>query len=112
MTLNKPEISYEHFSTLDLKVGRVLSAERVDRSEKLIKLEVDLGSEKRQIISGIFPHYTPSNLVGKQLVIVTNIAGRKMMGLESNGMILCASVEGTPVVLTPDRPVPNGVEVC
>ncbi|NII23484.1 methionine--tRNA ligase [Pseudoflavitalea sp. X16] len=86
----KPEIVYDDFGKIDLKVGTILSAEKVAKADKLLKLEVDLGFEKRTIVSGIALHFKPEDIVGKQVVVVTNLAPRKMKGIESNGMILMA----------------------
>jgi methionyl-tRNA synthetase len=89
----KPEIVYDDFAKLDLRVGTILSAEKVAKADKLLKLEVDLGIEKRTIVSGIALHFTPEELLGKQVVIVANLAPRKFKGIESNGMILSAEDE-------------------
>ena len=89
----KPEIQYDDFSKLELRVGTILSAEKVAKADKLLKLEVDLGFEKRTIVSGIALHFTPESLIGKQVVIVANLAPRKLKGIESNGMILSAEDE-------------------
>lgn len=86
----KPEIVYDDFGKLDLKVGTILTAEKVAKADKLLKLEVDLGFEKRTIVSGIAQHFTPEEITGKQVVVVANLAPRKMRGIESNGMILMA----------------------
>jgi methionyl-tRNA synthetase len=86
----KPVIQYEDFAKLDLKIGTIVSAEKVEKADKLLKLEVDLGSEKRIIISGIALYYKPEETVGKQVVVITNLAPRKMKGIESNGMVLTA----------------------
>ncbi|MGE5107312.1 MAG: methionine--tRNA ligase subunit beta [Sphingobacteriales bacterium] len=86
----KAEIVYDDFGKIDLKVGTILSAEKVEKADKLLKLEIDLGFEKRTIISGIALHYKPEEIVGKQVVVVANLAPRKMRGIESNGMILMA----------------------
>jgi methionyl-tRNA synthetase len=86
----KPQIVYDDFAKLDLKVGTILSAEKVEKADKLLKLEVDLGTEKRIIVSGIALHFTPGEIIGKQVVVVANLAPRKMRGIESNGMIIMA----------------------
>jgi methionyl-tRNA synthetase len=86
----KPEIVYDDFGKLDLRVGKVLAAEKVEKADKLLKLEIDLGVEKRTIVSGIAQHFKPEDLVGKQVVVVANLAPRKMRGIESQGMILTA----------------------
>jgi len=86
----KPEIVFDDFAKIDLRVGTILSAEKVEKADKLLKLEVDLGFEKRTIVSGIAQHFTPEEITGKQVVVVANLAPRKMRGIESNGMILMA----------------------
>ncbi len=86
----KPTIVYDDFGKLDLRVGTILSAEKVEKADKLLKLNVDLGHEQRTIVSGIAQHFDPSALAGKQVVVVANLAPRKMRGIESNGMILMA----------------------
>ncbi len=88
--LIKPEIQFDDFAKIDLKVGTILAAEKVEKADKLLKLEVDLGFEKRTIVSGIALHFKPEDIVGKQVVAVANLAPRKMRGIESQGMILMA----------------------
>jgi methionyl-tRNA synthetase len=88
--INKSTIQFDDFAKIDLKVGTILSAEKVEKADKLLKLEVDLGFEKRIIVSGIALHFKPEEIVGKQVVVVANLAPRKMRGIESNGMILMA----------------------
>jgi len=83
-------IQFEDFAKVELRTGTILSAEKVEKADKLLKLEVDMGTEKRTIVSGIALHYEPTSLIGKQVVIVANLAPRKMRGIESNGMILMA----------------------
>ncbi|HYJ62810.1 MAG TPA: methionine--tRNA ligase subunit beta, partial [Parafilimonas sp.] len=86
----KSQITYDDFAKLDLRVGKILSAEKVEKADKLLKLEIDLGFEKRTIVSGIAQHFSAEEIVGKQVVVVANLAPRKMRGIESNGMILMA----------------------
>jgi methionyl-tRNA synthetase len=86
----KPEIVFDDFAKIDLKVGTIVTAEKVEKADKLLKLQVDLGFETRTIVSGIALHFTPEDIVGKQVVVVVNLAPRKMRGIESNGMILMA----------------------
>jgi methionyl-tRNA synthetase len=86
----KPEITIDDFSRLDIRVGRVVAAERMPKSDKLLKLTIDSGLDQRTILSGIAKHYKPEELVGKQVTFIANLAPRKMMGLESNGMVLMA----------------------
>lgn len=97
----KPQISIDDFRKVDLRVGKVLICEKVPKSEKLLRLEVQLGEEKRQIVAGISKHYNPEDLVGKNIIVVANLAPTKLMGLESNGMLLAASSEdGALSILT------------
>ena len=86
----KPEIVFDDFAKIDLKVGKIVSAEKVEKADKLLKLQVDLGFETRTIVSGIAMHFKPEDIVGKQVTVVVNLAPRKMRGIESNGMILMA----------------------
>jgi methionyl-tRNA synthetase len=86
----KPVIQFDDFSKIDLKTGTIISAEKVEKADKLLKLEVDLGTEIRTIVSGIALHFNPENIIGQKVVVVTNLAPRKMKGIESNGMILMA----------------------
>jgi methionyl-tRNA synthetase len=92
-------ITIDDFVKVDLRVAQILVAERVPKADKLLRLEVDLGYEKRQILAGIAQYYEPEKLVGRKIVIVANLAPRKMRGLESNGMLLAASLEGGAPVL-------------
>ncbi len=96
-------ISIDEFRGVELKVGRVVSAERVEGSEKLVKLSVDLGEgSPRQILAGVGKVYAPEAIVGKQIVVVANLEPRKLMGMESNGMLLAAEGENGPVLLVPE----------
>ena len=108
----KPEIQYDDFAKLDLKVGTISAAEKVPKADKLLKLEVDLGFEKRTIVSGIALHFQPDAIIGKQVVVVANLAPRKMRGIESNGMILMAEdADGKLKFVSPDEAVNNGSSV-
>jgi methionyl-tRNA synthetase len=90
MSTVKSQIQFDDFAKIDLKVGTISHAEKVEKADKLLKLEVDLGFEKRTIVSGIAMHFSPDEIIGKQVVVVANLAPRKMRGIESNGMILMA----------------------
>src|SRR4029077_4002066 len=90
----KAEIQYGDFEKLELRTGIILSAEKVPKADKLLKLEVDMGVEKRTIVSGIAMHFQAEHIIGKQVVVVANLAPRKMKGIESNGMILMAEDAG------------------
>jgi methionyl-tRNA synthetase len=97
-----PQIAIDDFVKVDLRVAQVIVAERIPKADKLLRLEVDLGYEKRQILSGIAEWYTPEELIGKRIVVIANLAPRKMRGLESHGMLLAASngEDGKPVLAT------------
>ncbi|MFM2338793.1 MAG: methionine--tRNA ligase [Bacteroidota bacterium] len=86
----KPSIQFDDFAKIDLKIGTIIAAEKVEKADKLLKLSVDLGVETRTIVSGIALHFQPAEIIGKQVTVVTNLAPRKMRGIESNGMILMA----------------------
>ena len=93
------KISIEDFAKVELRVGQVKVAEKVKGADKLLRLEVDLGTEVRQVVAGIAEAYAPETLIGRKVVIVVNLAPRKLRGLESNGMIVAASAEGGKPVL-------------
>ena len=105
-------INFDDFKKVEIKIGKVMAAERVEGSEKLIRLEVDLGEESlRQIVAGIGKAYSPEDLVGKETPVVVNLEPRKLMGLESQGMILAADNNGEPVILHPGKDVPPGAAI-
>lgn len=105
----KPEIQYDDFAKLDLKVGTIIAAHKVEKADKLLKLEIDLGFEKRTVVSGIALHFDAASIIGKQVVLVANLAPRKMRGIESNGMILMAEdADGKLQFVNPDTAVNNG----
>jgi methionyl-tRNA synthetase len=93
------KISIDDFAKIELRVGQVKAAEKVKGADKLLRLEVDLGTEVRQVVAGIAEAYAPELLIGRKVVIVANLAPRKLRGLESNGMIVAASPEGGKAVL-------------
>ena len=101
-------ITYDDFKKVELKIARITEAEEVAGADKLLKLQIDLGPEKRQIIAGIKKVYQAKDLIGKEIVVVTNLEPRMVMGLESDGMLLAASDENGPVILRPDKEVPPG----
>lgn len=107
-------IAIDDFVKVELRAATVLEAERVPKADKLLKLQVDLGEEKpRQILAGIAEHYAPEDMVGRKIIVVSNLAPRKLRGLESNGMLLAASVgeDGRPVLATFTEDVPNGARL-
>jgi len=106
------KISIDDFAKVEMRVGQVKVAERVKGADKLLRLEVDLGTEIRQVVAGIAEAYAPETLIGRKVVIVANLAPRKLRGLESNGMIVAASAEGgKPVLATFAEDVPVGTRL-
>ena len=104
-------ITIEDFAKVELKIGKVLEAQRVEKSNKLIVLKVDTGKE-RQIVAGIGKAYTPEELIGKSIVVVTNMQPANLMGVESHGMLLAASDdEGNLSVITPEKDIKAGARV-
>jgi methionyl-tRNA synthetase len=105
-------VGIEDFLKLDLRVARVVAAERVPKSRKLLKLDVDLGTERRTLVAGIAEAYEPETLVGRVIGMVANLKPAVVMGVESNGMILAASAPGgLPIVVTFDREPPLGARI-
>jgi len=113
------QMKIEEFERLDLRIGRIKDAARIEGSKKLIKLEVDIGSgdehehgRNRQLVAGIADEYKPEELIGKLVPVLVNLEPKKLMGVESQGMLLAVSVDGKPVLLHPDKDVPPGSRVC
>jgi methionine--tRNA ligase beta chain len=104
-------ITYDDFIKLDIRIGTVTSSEKVQGTDKLIRLEVDLGEETRQVVAGMALTCTPEDFIGKQVPILVNLEPRKLRGIESQGMILAADVGGKPIMLIPEREVPPGSAV-
>lgn len=108
----KPEITIDDFAKIDLRAGTILHAEKVEKADKLLKLEIDLGYEKRIVLSGIAMHFSPEEIIGKRVTVVANLAPRKMRGIESKGMILMAqNEEGKLIFVAPTDAAMNGSEV-
>ena len=108
----KSEIIFDDFAKIDLRVGTIVSAEKVEKADKLLKLEVDLGFETRTIVSGIAMHFNPADILGKQVTVVVNLAPRKMRGIESNGMILMAEdASGKLHFINPETAIGPGASV-
>ncbi len=105
------EISIDDFFKSDLRVAQVITAERIPNADKLLKLQLDLGYEQRQVVSGIAKYYTPEDLVGKKVICVTNLKPVKLRGEVSNGMILAASHDNQLVLATVPEMMPNGAQV-
>ena len=105
-------IDINEFAKLDLRIGKIETAERIEGSKKLIKLDVDVGTEKRQMVAGIAEDYDPENLIGVLVPVLVNMKPAKLMGVESRGMILAVEVNGKPILLHPDKDVPAGSRIC
>ena len=109
----KPEITYDDFAKLQFQVGEIIACEAVKKSKKLLCSQVKIGSQVRQIVSGIKAHYTPEEMVGKKVMVVTNLKPAKLAGIMSEGMILCAEdAEGNLALVTPEKDMPAGAEIC
>jgi methionyl-tRNA synthetase len=104
-------VGIEDFQKMGLKVAQIIAAEKIKGSKKLLKISVDLGTEERTVVAGIGEIYNPDDLIGRQVIIVTNLKPTKLMGVESNGMILAASIDGKPVLASVSEKVPNGTIV-
>ena len=101
-------IAFEDFKKLDIRIGKILLAVKVEGTDKLMRLEIDFGMEKRQVVAAIAEFYQPEQLVGKEIPVLVNLEPRTIRGTESHGMILAADVEGRAVLLHPEEEVPPG----
>ena len=108
----KGTITIDEFFRTQLKVAEVVACEKVEKADKLLKLTLKVGEEERTVVSGIAKHYTPEEMVGKRVVLVCNLVPRKMRGIESQGMILCASEGDKLVLVSPESAIASGAEVC
>lgn len=104
-------ITYEDFSKIELKVAKILEAERVENSEKLIKIKIKVGDKEKQIVAGIGKFYNPQDLINKLIVIVDNLEPRKLLGIESQGMLLAASNEEKISLIVPDKEIEDGSQI-
>ena len=108
----KPEITFDDFTKLDIRVGKILTAEKVEKADKLLKITVDTGIDKRTVVSGIAEHYKPEDIIGKHVSILLNLAPRKIRGIESQGMILMAeSEDGKLAFVSPEKEINSGGEI-
>jgi len=101
-------VSFDDFKKLEIRIGRILSAEKVKDADKLLKLEIDLGVEKTQLVAGIAEYYEPSQVIGQEVPVLVNLEPKTIRGIESKGMILAIEANGRPVLLNPDKEVPPG----
>lgn len=104
-------ITFDDFKKIEIRVGKILTCERVENADKLLKLQVDFGDHKRQIVSGIAEWYTPEDLIGKLLPFIVNLEPRSFRGEESQGMLMAIETEKKPVLLEPSEVVKEGSEV-
>jgi methionyl-tRNA synthetase len=104
----EPKISINDFARVQMRAGQIIEAEKVEGSRKLMRLRVDIGTEIRQVVAGIAEAYDAAALLNRKVVLVANLKPVKLMGIESNGMIVAASIEGRPVLATFAEEVPNG----
>ncbi|MDO8657471.1 MAG: methionine--tRNA ligase subunit beta [Candidatus Levybacteria bacterium] len=104
-------VSFEDFEKLEIRIGKVLSAEKIDGADKLLKLQVDFSSEQRQIVSGIAEFYSPNDLVGKEFPFIVNLEPRIIRGVESQGMIMAVVTESDIILLNPDKEVEPGSKI-
>ena len=109
----KEEISYDDFSKMQFQVGEIISCEAVKKSKKLLCSQVKIGSQVKQIVSGIKAYYTPEEMVGKKVMVLVNLKPAKLAGVLSEGMLLCAEdANGNLALVTPEKPMPSGAEIC
>lgn len=109
----KEEISYDDFSKMQFQVGEIISCEAVKKSKKLLCSQVKIGSQVKQIVSGIKAYYTPEEMVGKKVMVLVNLKPAKLAGVLSEGMLLCAEdADGNLALVTPEKPMPSGAEIC
>ena len=109
----KPEITFDDFGKMQFQVGEILSCEAVPKADKLLCSQVKIGSEVRQILSGIKQYYKPEEMVGRKVMVVTNLKPATLAGMTSEGMLLCAEdTDGNLSLMTPEKPMPAGAEIC
>ena len=104
-------INFEDFKKIELKVAKIIKAEKVENSNKLLKLQIDLGEEKRQLIAGIGKAYLADDLVGKEIIVAANLEPKNIFGMESQGMLLAANIGDSPALLIPDKEIPPGAKI-
>jgi methionyl-tRNA synthetase len=110
--MSDDRISIDDFAKVELKTAEVLEVEKVEGADKLLKLQIKVGEENRQIVAGIAEHYSPEELVGKKIVVVANLKPAVIRGVESNGMLLAVSTKDSVILVTPeDTDVPSGLRI-
>ncbi len=105
-------INFDDFKKVEMKVGKVKEASKVEKSDKLLLMKIDIGGEERQIVSGIAQFYNPEDVINRMVVVLVNLEPKTIMGLESRGMVLAAVEDGKPILITPDKDVASGAEIC
>ena len=109
----KPEVTFDDFMKMQFQVGEIISCEAVKKSKKLLCSQVKIGSQVKQIVSGIKSNYKPEDMVGKKVMVLVNLKPAKLAGVLSEGMILCAEgLDGELALMTPDKDMPAGAEIC
>ena len=109
----KPEITFDDFMKMQFQVGEIISCQAVEKSKKLLCSQVRVGSEVKQLVSGIRKYYSPEEMVGKKVMVLVNLKPAKLAGVLSEGMLLCAEdAEGNLALMTPEKPMPAGAEIC
>ena len=109
----KPEITYDDFAKLQFQVGEIIACEEVPKSKKLLCSKVKIGKEVKQIVSGIKQHYSAAEMVGKKVMVLVNLKPATLAGVLSEGMLLCAEdAEGNLALMTPEKKMPAGAEIC
>jgi len=109
----KPEITYEEFAKMQFQVGEIIACEEVPKSKKLLCSKVRIGSEVKQIVSGIKQYYSAEEMVGKKVMALVNLKPAKLAGVVSEGMLLCAEdAQGNLALVVPEKPMPAGAEIC
>ena len=109
----KPEITYDDFAKLQFQVGEIIACEAVPKSKKLLCSKVKIGSQVKQIVSGIKAYYTPEEMVGKKVMVLVNLKPATLAGVVSEGMLLCAEDDkGNLALMTPEKNMPAGAEIC
>lgn len=104
-------IKFGDWTKLEIRIGKVVKAEKVENADKLLKLIIDFGNEKKQVLTAMAEYFEPDHFLNKQIPVLVNLEPRTIRGLESQGMILAAEVEGKPVLIHPEEEVPNGSKV-
>ena len=109
----KEEITFDEFGKMQFQVGEIIACEAVPKSKKLLCSQVKIGSQVKQIVSGIKAYYSPEEMVGKKVMVLVNLKPAKLAGVLSEGMLLCAEdAEGNLALMTPEKPMPAGAEIC